>query len=140
MLITVRFPGGKQVDALADGFVIRTDQSNAHGGTGNFAEPFTYFLASLATCAGVFALGFCQARGLPTQGLELTQDAQFNPATHALERVTLHVHPPQDFPERYLAALKHTVENCSVKRVLANPPVLEVQVDAPAPAQAQRVL
>ena len=66
MIINVTFPGGKRVDAPFDGCVLHTDQSPEHGGQGAAPEPYDLFLASLATCAGAYGLGLCQARGLST--------------------------------------------------------------------------
>ena len=66
--MTVGFPGGKRVDASYGGFEIRTDQCVDSGGEGSAPEPYDYFLASLATCAGIYVLGFCQKRDIPYEG------------------------------------------------------------------------
>ncbi len=58
--IQIKFPGGKRVDAVLGEQVIQTDQSVAHGGSGSAPEPFDLFLASLATCAGLYVLVFCR--------------------------------------------------------------------------------
>ncbi len=55
----VHFEGKKQVIAEVNGFTIKTDQHPRGGGEGTAPEPFTLFLASLATCAGIFVKGFC---------------------------------------------------------------------------------
>src|SRR5215471_4208280 len=60
MDIEVSFPGGKRVDAQVGEFAIRTDQPEALGGAGTAPTPYDLFLASLATCAGIYVLGFCQ--------------------------------------------------------------------------------
>jgi hypothetical protein len=62
MDITIRFPGGKRVDAHLGTHVVHTDQPIAGGGEDSAPAPFDLFLASLATCAGIYVLGFCQAR------------------------------------------------------------------------------
>ena len=80
--IMVTFPGGKRVDAQVGNFVIATDQPVSGGGGEAAPAPFDLFLASIATCAGIYALGFCQARGLPTEGLVLEQEVIDDPATH----------------------------------------------------------
>ena len=71
--MNVSFPGGKMVNARYDGLEIATDQAVDSGGTGSAPEPFDYFLASLATCAGIYVLGFCQKRDIPHGGISLTQ-------------------------------------------------------------------
>ena len=62
----VTFGGGKKVNAEFNGFTIATDQAIYAGGEGAAPEPFSLFLASIGTCAGIFVLSFCQSRGIPT--------------------------------------------------------------------------
>ena len=77
--INVAFPGGKRVDARIGQFLIQSDQSQKNGGEASAPEPFDLFLASIANCAGVYALGFCQKRELSTEGLALTLECERDP-------------------------------------------------------------
>jgi putative redox protein len=126
MNIEVSFPGGKRVNAQAGEFEIETDQPEELGGAGSAPGPYDLFLASLATCAGIYVLGFCQARGIPTEGLRLTQRNDFDPDSKLVRRVRIELHLPPDFPEKYRAAIVRTAEGCKVKKTLAAPPVFEV--------------
>lgn len=140
MDIEVTFPGGKRVDAKVGDFVVHTDQPVELGGEGAEIAPFELFLASLATCGGIYALGFCQARKLSTVGLKLTQSYVLDPATKLPSKITLTVQLPEGFPEMYRAAIVRAVENCKVKKTLAAQPVFEVLAVAPvegAAVQAQ---
>ena len=125
MDIRVRFPGGKRVDADLGAHVIRTDQSLEHGGEGSAPEPFEVFLASLATCAGIYVLGFCQARDIPAHDIELLQRADFDEA-HRLVRVALEIVLPPSFPEKYRTAVERAAAGCKVKKTLAAPPEIAV--------------
>jgi ribosomal protein S12 methylthiotransferase accessory factor len=123
-LITVSFPGGKRVDARIGTHLVRTDQPTSLGGEDSAPGPFDLFLASLATCAGVYALGFCQARGLSTEGLGLALHATPDPATGLPSRVRLELTLPEGFPERYRPAILRACEGCKVKKtVQANAPI-----------------
>jgi putative redox protein len=126
MDITITFPGGKKVDAAFEGRVVRTDQPVALGGSGTAPAPFDLFLAALATCAGLYVLGFCQARGIPTDGIKLVQHNQFDATTHHLQRVDLEIDLPASFPEKYRDAVVRAAEGCKVKKVLASPPAISV--------------
>ena len=126
MDIRITFPGGKRVDATLGSHVVKTDQAEERGGNGSAPEPFDLFLASLATCAGAYVLSFCDARGLPSTGVELVQHQHFDEATHRLERVELEVLLPADFPEKYRAAVLRAAEGCKVKKALAAPPEVVV--------------
>jgi ribosomal protein S12 methylthiotransferase accessory factor len=127
MDISVSFPGGKRVDADLGHRVIPTDQSEAHGGQGSAPEPFELFLASLATCAGIYVLGFCQARQIPTEGLRLTQKAIYDETGKILVDVAIEIHLPAGFPEKYRSAVVAAASNCKVKKVLASPPRFDVK-------------
>ena len=126
MDIHVTFPGGKRVDAQLGAHVVRTDQPTDLGGGDSAPAPFDLFLASLATCAGIYVLGFCQARGLSTIGVSLIQRHRFDEVTHRLERVELELVLPDAFPEKYRAAVVRAAEQCKVKKTLAAPPEIVV--------------
>lgn len=127
MDITVSFPGGKRVDAAIGGHVVHTDQPVAGGGEDAAPAPFDMFLASLATCAGIYVLGFCQARSIPTDGIRLVQHHDHDPVTHALRGVELEIQLPLGFPDKYKDAVVRAAEGCKVKKLLARPPAIAVR-------------
>ncbi len=126
MEMTISFPGGKRVDAELDGHTIRTDQPPAGGGEGSAPAPFNYFLASIGTCAGIYVLGFCQARGIPTDGIALRQRMGYDPEGHRLASVTIEIELPPSFPEKYRDAVRRAADHCAVKKAILTPPSLEV--------------
>ena len=132
MDIRIAFLGGKRVDAVFGDHVVTTDQSVAHGGSGAAPEPFDMFLASVGTCAGAYVLGFCQARGIPSEGIELIQHNRFDEASHRLERVELELRLPATFPEKYRDAILRAAEGCKVKKALASPPEIAVRSEVVA--------
>ena len=130
MEMKIAFPGGKKVSAELEGFTLMTDQPREGGGEGSAPTPFQLFLASLGTCAGIFVLGFCQKRNLPTQGLELTQTTHWDEAKHLVRKVDLEIRVPAGFPEKYHDSLIRAAELCLVKRTLQDPPKFEIAVKA----------
>ena len=132
MVIDLEFPGGLRVDALVGRHRIETDQSTAHGGEDSGPSPFTLFLASLATCAGFFALSFCLRRELSTAGLATRLETHVGPAG-GLDRITIRLTLPDGFPARYRAAIQRSVEQCSVHRFVAAPAPIAIEIDASAP-------
>ena len=133
--IEVTFPGSKRVDARIGSFVVRTDQPPELGGEGSAVAPFDLFLASLATCAGLYVLGFCRTRGLPTDEITLHQRVELDPATKLPRRIVLELRLPASFPEKYRAAVVRAAEACKVKKTIASAPLIEVVTEA-APALA----
>ena len=126
MEMTINFPGGKRVDAQVNGHVIRTDQAPSAGGSGSAPEPFAYFLASIGTCAGIYVLGFCQARNIPTEGIRLRQRIEHDQAKNRLTHVKIDIELPPDFPEGYRDAVRRAAEYCAVKKAILDPPVFEI--------------
>lgn len=128
MRIDIGFPGGVRIDAYTRGFAIHTDQPSSLGGEERAPSPYTLFLASLGTCAGFFVARFCQARGIPLDGISLVQHVTDDPRTHLAGEVRFEIEVPPSFPEKYHAALVKVVEQCSVKRTLAAPPTFVTEV------------
>lgn len=134
MEIKITFPGGKKVNAEMGGIVIPTDQPLEDGGEGTAPSPFSYFLASLGTCAGIYVLGFCQQRGIATGGMSLTQQMEFGPdeaGKTRLSRLTLDILLPAGFPEKYRNAVVKTAELCTVKKVIMDPPEFVITAHMP---------
>jgi ribosomal protein S12 methylthiotransferase accessory factor len=137
MEIVVDFPGGARVDAHFGSFVVATDQPAGFGGDGSAPSPFEVFLASLATCAGVYVQGFCKMRGIPTDGIRLVQKAERSPESKMVTRISLDIQLPEGFPQQYTAAVIRAAESCLVKKHIEKPPVFETTVSIASLNQAQ---
>ncbi len=127
MEMVITFPGGARVDAHFGPYVVRTDQPPQGGGQGSAPTPFATFLASIGTCAGIYVLGFCKQRGLPTDGIRIVQRLQVNPINGMVSKVMLDIQVPPEFPEKYHAALVRSAEQCAVKKHMEMPPQFEVK-------------
>ena len=126
MEMLIDFPGGARVDAHFSQFTLMTDQPPQGGGQGSAPTPFATFLASLGTCAGIYVLGFCRQRGIPTDGIRLLQRMESNPVTGMVSRITLDIQLPPDFPAKYREAVIRSAEQCAVKKHFEHPPAIEV--------------
>jgi ribosomal protein S12 methylthiotransferase accessory factor len=124
--IVVTFPGRKRVDAQVGAHVVRTDQPLAGGGEDSAPTPFALFAASLATCAGIFVVGFCQKRGLPTEGIRVLERLHHG-VDGVLAGVDIDIEVPASFPEKYRDALVRVADQCSVKRAIQAQPRFQVR-------------
>lgn len=122
MEMVIDFPGGAKVDAHFGPFTIQTDQPPS----ATAPTPFATFLASIGTCAGIYVLGFCQQRGLPTEGIRLVQRMHSNPYTGMVGKIDLEIQVPPTFPEKYLPSLVRSAELCAVKKHFEQPPQFEI--------------
>lgn len=122
MEMIIDFPGGARVDAHFGPFTVKTDQPPAMSAP----TPFATFLASIGTCAGIYVLGFCQQRGLPSEGIRIVQRMHTNPASGMVGKIDLEIQVPAGFPEKYLPSLVRTAELCAVKKHFEQPPQFEI--------------
>ncbi len=123
----VRFPGGKRVDAEYGGFTIRTDQPPQGGGEGSAPQPFDLFLASIATCAGIYVKGYCDSRGISTEGLGLEMQIEREPEKHRIVRLVMEIRLPEGFPEKHREAVIRAADLCAVKKHILQPPAFEIR-------------
>ena len=123
----VSFPGGKRVDAEYGGFTIRTDQPPQGGGEVTAPPPFDLFLASIATCAGIYVKGYCDARGIATEGLGMEMRIEREPEKHRVVRLVLEIRLPEGFPEKHREAIVRAADLCAVKKHILQPPAFEVR-------------
>lgn len=121
MEMIIDFPGEQKVDAHFGSFTVHTDQPP----TSSAPTPFEIFLVSIGTCAGIYVLGFCRQRNLPTDNIRIVQRNHEN-AKGAVEKIELEIQVPPSFPSQYYEALIRSAELCKVKKALENPPVFEV--------------
>ena len=118
MEILIDFPGNSRVDAHFGDFNIPTDQPP----TASAPTPFAVFLSSIGTCAGIYVLGFCKQRNLPTNGLRIVQRMHSDPLSGMVDKIDLEIQVPPTFPEKYRDSLIRSAELCAVKKHLENPP------------------
>jgi putative redox protein len=131
MEMEITFPGGARVEASFGGMTVKTDQPIQGGGEGSAPTPFATFLASIGTCAGIYVLGFCQQRGIPTNGIKIVQRMHSDRTTGLVGQIDLEIQLPSDFPEKYKAAVIRSAEQCAVKKHLEHPPVFNVTTSLP---------
>ena len=129
MDMTFTLPGAARVDAQFAGFTLTTDQPpNATAPT-----PFMLFLASIGACAAYYVQAFCRQRAIPVDGIRVLQHTQAGP-TGFVERISLSIELPPEFPERYRSAVIRAADQCSVKKHLEHPPDISIETVMLAPA------
>jgi ribosomal protein S12 methylthiotransferase accessory factor len=128
--LKVVFGDNYKIDVEYKGFTVRTDQPVHDGGDGTAPSPFDYFLISLASCAGYYALAFCRERKIPVEGLGVTMTAEKSEGSRLVDKITIAVVPPAGFPGKYREALIKSVDHCTVKAHMDRPPKYEIFLQA----------
>ena len=124
--LNVVFGENYKIDVEYKGFTVKTDQPVRDGGDNSAPSPFDLFLASLAACAGYYALAFCRERQIPTQGLAVTMTTERGAVSKMIDKITIDVVPPPGFPEKYRHALVKAVDHCTVKAHILRAPQFEI--------------
>ena len=128
--MVIDFPGGARVDAHFDNFTVQTDQPPAGGGNDSAPAPFSLFLASIGTCAGIYVLGFCRNRNLPMDGMKIIQRMEIDPTSGMVTKILLDIVLPEGFPEKYKDAVIRSADQCKVKKHMQHPPEFEIKTVA----------
>jgi ribosomal protein S12 methylthiotransferase accessory factor len=128
MSMQISFPGGVSVASTFKGHTIVTDQPVAAGGRDTAPAPFDLFLASIGTCAGFYALRFCQERNIDTTDLSVELDVVKDVEKKRVGTIKIELTLPPGFPEKYNDAIRRAVDQCAVKRHIIEPPAFEVIV------------
>jgi ribosomal protein S12 methylthiotransferase accessory factor len=97
MEMIIDFPGGSCVDAHFGSFTVATDQPPI----ASAPSPIEVFLSSIGTCAGIYVLGFCRQRNLPTEGIRIVEKINHSQITGMVETIGLEIQVPPEFPVRY---------------------------------------
>lgn len=126
MEMMIDFPGGARVDAHFGPYTVMTDQPPSGGGNGEAPSPFELFLASMATCAGIYVLGFCRQRGLPSEGIRIRQQVKRDLQTGMVNQIDMEIQVPPEFPEKYHDSLIRSAQLCAVKKHIEHPPAFEI--------------
>lgn len=138
MELEIFFEGDKKVSARTGDMVIRTDQSVRSGGEGSAPEPFTLFLASIGTCAGVYVKSFCDSRGIDASEIRIMQRHSYNRETKLIEKIELEALLPEGFPEKYRQAVINAMDLCAVKRHLKDTPEIETKTVIREPSAGEK--
>ena len=125
MRMNIGFPDGVKVEARFRDHALLTDQPEKVGGDNAGPQPFDVFLASIGTCAGFYALRFCQKRQIDTAGLAIDLETTRDQETKRLTRIALNLALPPEFPQKYEKAIIRAIDQCAVKKVILDPPPIE---------------
>jgi ribosomal protein S12 methylthiotransferase accessory factor len=125
MKMEISFPGGKRVFSDYNGFTVETDQSEKDGGNSSAPTPSDLFFASIGTCAGIYAVNFCEKRDIDPNYLKIEVDFQAHQKSNMIEKVIFNLDIAPEFPEKYIPAIIKSMNLCYVKKHFEQPPQFE---------------
>jgi uncharacterized OsmC-like protein len=127
MEVTVRHRGDVQFEAEARGHRVLCDQPAENHGSDQGMTPPEFLLASLATCAGYYAVQYLKTRSLSTEGLEVKVRAEKQMKPPRLGSFRIEVMAPE-LPAEQEAGMLRAVDMCLIRNTLLNAPAVETVV------------
>ena len=116
ILVKTTSKGGKKLLAEIDGFKVVSDQSVACGGQASAPEPLDYFFVSISNCATIYAVNFCDSRGIDTTGLEVVLKVEKDEEKGLWSELVFELKLPVNFPTKYNKAIVKAMNLCTVKK------------------------
>ena len=128
--VDVRHLGGVRFEADARGHRIISDQPIGNGGQDTGMTPPEFLLASLATCAGYYAVEYLKIRSLSTDGLHVRVEAEKarNPARLASFQIEVTV---PALTEAQREGVLSAVKKCLIHNTLLGLPDIVIGVNTP---------
>lgn len=126
--ISVTFPENLKVEASIGDFTLLTDQPQKSGGDNEAPSPFELFTASIATCAGYFALKFCRARDIDPSSMRLKMSYAWDSEAKRYPKMSVELELPENFPDKYKKAIIKAMDQCVVKQHILQPPEFDMTV------------
>jgi uncharacterized OsmC-like protein len=117
--IVVTHERGVQFAAQVRSHRVLVDQPHRAGGADTAPSPIELLGASLGTCVAYYVQQFCDARGLPYEGLrvEVDQEPASNPPRSG--KFVVRVLLPTDLPAASVALIERVARSCPAHNTLS---------------------
>ena len=140
MEIKVNFLDKLRLEAKFDDFTVIADQSIRYKGDGSAPGPFDYFLASSALCAAYFVKLYCDARGISTENIRLSQNNIVDPENRYRQVFKIQIELPADMSAKDRQGILRSIDRCTVKKVVQAGPEFVIEEVENLDADAQALL
>jgi ribosomal protein S12 methylthiotransferase accessory factor len=140
MEIKVNFLDKLRLEAKFDDFTVIADQSIRYKGDGSAPGPFDYFLASSALCAAYFVKLYCDARGISTENIRLSQNNIVDPENRYRQIFKIQIELPADISAKDRQGILRSIDRCTVKKVVQAGPEFIIEEVESLDADAQALL
>ena len=140
MEIKVNFLDKLRLEAKFDDFTVIADQSIRYKGDGSAPGPFDYFLASSALCAAYFVKLYCDARGISTENIRLSQNNIVDPDNRYQQIFKIQIELPSDMSIKDRQGILRSIDRCTVKKVVQAGPEFVIEEVESLDADAQSLL
>lgn len=135
MVVTVEHLGAVQFEIKARQHSIACDQPAENGGYDEGMTPPELMLASLGSCAAFYAAQYLRKHKLAEAGTSVRVSAEKLKDPARLGEFHIQVESPVELNETDRQGVEEAVHHCLIHNTLLHPPKIEIQVEAPVPAE-----
>jgi uncharacterized OsmC-like protein len=128
MQVEVSFPSSTRIQARSKDLTVEVGPPPDRGGDPDAYGPFDLLLCSLATCTGFQVADFLQQRGFALADAGVTIQAERGEESHLLEAISIEIHVPPGFPDKYRDPIVRAAGLCFVKQQLGRQPDIKTSV------------
>lgn len=125
---TAKFLNGVQFEVAARGHRLICDQPREGGGDDTGMTPPELMLASLAACAGYYALQYLKFRNLSQEGLSVRVEAEKAQQPARIGSFRIVVHAPSITDPQHITGLYRAAEKCLIHKTLMHTPSITIEV------------
>lgn len=104
------------------------DQPIKGGGTNLGMSPVELFIVSLGSCVAYYAAFYMERNKIPSQGLHVEADWDFEKKPYRISKVRLDIHLPPNFPGDKHEQLLAVCKGCTIHHTLSHEPVLTYEI------------
>jgi putative redox protein len=123
MHVKVDYKGKLQFQAIARDHRVWSDQPLENGGEDAGMTPPEWFLASLGSCVGFYAVQYCQTRDLDTSGLTVEVSAEkTTDKPSRIDNIEIDLTLPLALEPKHQKGLEEAVNACLIKNTLTHSP------------------
>lgn len=131
MEIKVTHLDGVKFEVRSRAHKILCDQPAENGGEDAGMTPPELLLASLATCAGFYAVQYLKARNLPHRGLEVSVAAEKLTQPGRIGNFHLNIVCPVELTPEHSQGLMRSVHHCTIHNTLLSQPQIDIELTVP---------
>ena len=127
MEMVLDYKGGFEFTASSRGHSVTIDLPPAMKGEDKGMTPPELFVASLASCVGMYVLFYCNGQNLPTEGMKIIANYEDSPEKPArIGKITLEICIPAGVPEEHRGPLMQMAHQCKVHNSICTAPEIEM--------------
>jgi len=128
MEVTVNHLGSVQFEVEARHHIVICDQPPDNGGFDEGMTPPELLLASLATCAGFYAVAYLKKHKLAESGTKVRVTADKVKPPARMDNFQIDIDVPVDLTEQHRKGVEEAVHHCLIHNTLLNPPKITIGI------------